>query len=80
MKTIHLYLEYFPRSKKDGSRQMILNLKRLNKSVGYKYFKMESLQNVLELIRPVVFMASEKCLVFNTCSQKPLNLLDIFGT
>ena len=37
---------------------MILNLKRLNKFVDYKHFKMESLQNVLELIRPGVYMAS----------------------
>ena len=37
---------------------MILKLQRLNKFVGYKHFKMESLQNVLELIRPGVYMAS----------------------
>ena len=37
---------------------MILNLKRLNKFVDYKHFKMESLQNVLELIRPVVSIPS----------------------
>ena len=37
---------------------MILNLKRLNKFVDDKYFKMESLQNVLELIRLGVYMAS----------------------
>ena len=48
----------FTRSKKDGSKRMILNLKRLNKFVDYKYFKMESLQNVLELIRPGIYMAS----------------------
>ena len=48
----------FTRSKKDGSERMILNLKRLNKFVEYKHFKMESLQIVLELIRPGVYMAS----------------------
>ena len=48
----------FTRSKKDGSKQMILNLKRLNKCVDYKHFKMESLQNVLELIRPGVYITS----------------------
>ena len=37
---------------------MILNLKRLNKFVYYKHFKMEYLQNVLKLIRPEVYMAS----------------------
>ena len=35
---------------------MTLNLKRLKKFVDYKIFKMESLQNVLELIRPGVYM------------------------
>ena len=48
----------FTRSKKDGSKRMILNLKRLNKFVDCKHFKMESLQNLLELIRPGVYMAS----------------------
>ena len=37
---------------------MILNSKRLSKFVDYKHFKMESLQNVLELIRPGVCMVS----------------------
>ena len=32
----------FSRSKKDGSKRMILNLKGLNKIVNYKHFKMES--------------------------------------
>ena len=37
---------------------MILNLKRINKFVVYNHFKIESLQNVLELIIPGVYMAS----------------------
>ena len=37
---------------------MILNVKGLNKLIDYKHLKMESLQNVLELIRPGVYMAS----------------------
>ena len=41
-----------------GLKWIILNLKRLNEFVDYKHFKMESLQNVLELIRPGVYMAS----------------------
>ena len=45
----------FTRSKKDRSEWMIPNLKRLNKFVEYKHFKMGSLQNVLELIRPGVY-------------------------
>ena len=48
----------FTRSIKDGLKRMTLNLKRLNKFVDYKLLKMESLQNVLELIRPGVYMAS----------------------
>ena len=48
----------FTRSKKDGSKRMILNFKRLNEFVDYKHFKMEPLQNVLELIKPGIYMAS----------------------
>ena len=41
------------RSKKDESKRMIFNLKGLNKIFRlYKHFKMESQQNVSELIRP----------------------------
>ena len=43
--------ETFTRSKKDGFQRMILNPKRLNKFVDYKDFKIESIQNVLELTR-----------------------------
>ena len=46
----------FTRSKKDGSKRIIFNLKRLNKFVDCKHFKMESLQNILELIS--VYIAS----------------------
>ena len=48
----------FTRSKKDRSKRLILNLKMLNKFVGYKHFKMQSLQNVLELIRSGVYITS----------------------
>ena len=60
LKTIHLYLEYLPGPKRIGPKRMILNHKRLNKFkfVDYKHFKMESLQNVLELIRPGAYMTS----------------------
>ena len=37
---------------------MILNLKKFNKFVNYQHFKMESLFNVINLIRPNVYMAS----------------------
>ena len=36
----------------------ILNLKKLNKFKGFKHFKIEVLQNVLEPTRPAVYMAS----------------------
>lgn len=48
----------FTRTKKDGSHRMILNLKKLNESVEYQHFKMESLQNVLNLITPNAWLAS----------------------
>ena len=46
------------RRKQDGSHRMILNLKRLNQNVENKHFKMESLLNVLNIIKPNVYMAS----------------------
>ena len=48
------------RVKKYGSYRMILNLKKLNKYIDSKYFKMklESLQNVWHIVTPKVWMAS----------------------
>ena len=48
----------FTRLKKDGNRRMILNLKQLNSFVVYQHFKMEGLENVPDLIKPNVWMAS----------------------
>ena len=48
----------YTRLKKDGNRRMILNLKQLNSFVVYQHFKMEGLENVLDLITPNVWMAS----------------------
>lgn len=48
----------FTRPKKDGSLRMILNLKKLNSHVNYNHFKMESLENVLNIIQPYTWMAS----------------------
>ena len=48
----------FTREKRDGSYSMILNLKQLNKRIEYEHFKMESLQSVLNIIRPNCWMAS----------------------
>ena len=42
----------FTRNKRDGSYRMILNLKQLNKPTEYEHFKTESLQSVLNIIRP----------------------------
>ena len=48
----------FTRPKKDGTRRMILNLSELNEYVVYQHFKMESLQDVINIIKPSVWMAS----------------------
>ena len=37
---------------------MILNLKNFNKFVNYKHFRMEYINNVLNIIRPNVYMTS----------------------
>ena len=47
----------FTREKWDGSHRMIFNLKQLNKHSEYKHFKMESLQSVLNIIRPNCWIA-----------------------
>ena len=48
----------FTRDKKDNTKRMILNLKNLNSNVYYKHFKMESIQDVINIIEPNVYMAS----------------------
>ena len=48
----------FTRNKKDGSERMILNLKTFGKFVNYKHFKMESINGVLNIIRPNIYMTS----------------------
>ena len=48
----------FTRPKRDGSKRMILNLKKLNEHIDYRHFKMESIQNVLDSIQPSCYMAS----------------------
>ena len=37
---------------------MILKVKKINKITNYKYFKMESTSNVINLIKPNVYMTS----------------------
>ena len=36
---------------------MILNLKHFNKHICYKHFKMESIQNVIDIVKPGVWIA-----------------------
>ena len=48
----------FLRDKKDGSYRMILNLKKLNESLGYEKFKMECLTSALDLVSQGCYMAS----------------------
>ena len=48
----------FTRPKPDGTHRMILNLKKLNEFVYYQHFKMESLTNVLNMVKPGAFMPS----------------------
>ena len=43
--------------KHDGGFRMILNLKKFNKYVHYAHFKMESLNNILDLVTPNCYMA-----------------------
>ena len=45
----------FTRSNKDGSHRMILNLKIFNKLICYRYFKMESIQKMLNVIKKCFF-------------------------
>ena len=47
----------FVRPKTDGGFRLILNLKKLNEVVHYQHFKMETLQSILQLVRPNAYMA-----------------------
>ena len=48
----------FTGDKKEGNKRIILNLKKFNKFVNYKHFKMESINNVINLVKLNVYMAS----------------------
>ena len=48
----------FLRPKPDGSHRLILNLKGLNEHVVYRHFKMESIWNAMQLMKPGCYMAS----------------------
>ena len=47
----------FARAKKDGTYRMILTLKQFNEHICYKHFKMESIQNVIDIVKPGVWIA-----------------------
>ena len=48
----------FLREKTDGTQKLILYLKNLNKYLGYKQLKMQTLQTILTLIQPNYYMAT----------------------
>ena len=48
----------FLRDKKDGSYRMILNLSKLNESVEYHKFKMDTFMSAVSLVTPNCYMAS----------------------
>ena len=44
--------------KKDGSHRVIFNLKKLNDSVSYHHFKLDTLKTAIQLIKPFCYMSS----------------------
>ena len=48
----------FIRSKKDGSYRTILNLKKLNQDCETVHFKVESIKQVIHMIKPNMYLAS----------------------
>ena len=48
----------FVTPKKDGSHRGIFNLKKLNDSVSYHHFKLDTLKTALQLVKPFCYMTS----------------------
>ena len=48
----------FTRNKKDRGKRMISNLKQLNTRVTYRHFKMESMNQIIDIARPNVYTIS----------------------
>ena len=48
----------FTRNKNDGGKGMILDLKQFNTHITYHHFKIESTNQVIDIVRPNVYMAS----------------------
>lgn len=46
------------RPKPDGTHHMILNLKKLNESVVYQHFKMDTLWTIVRMMKPNCYVAS----------------------
>ena len=63
----------FTMNKKDGSEKMILNLKNFKKFVNYKYFKMESINNVLNNLMAFIYL-----ILFCTYTFYLLNIFKIY--
>ena len=49
----------FLQAKKDDTYRMILNLKHFNKHICYKHFKMEGIQNVIDIVKPGVWIVAK---------------------
>ena len=48
----------FTKNNKDGGKRMISNLKQFNTHVTYHHFKMGSINQVTDIVRPNVYMPS----------------------
>ena len=52
------YFNLFTNRKKDGTYRTILNLKKVNEYCTAEYFKMESIKNVINVLKPGMLLAS----------------------
>ena len=52
------YSNLFTNRKKDGTYRTILNLKKINEYCTTEHFKMESIKNVINMLKPGMFLAS----------------------
>ena len=48
----NLFLVFLLGTKKMAIEKIILNLKKVHKLVNYKHFQMESINNIINLIKP----------------------------
>ena len=56
--TFQIISPIFTRVKKDGSHRVIFNLKKLNESVSYYHFKMDTVETALKLMTENYYMTS----------------------